>query len=84
MLFPFSFAQLTVTKRLCKKRPPPSSSSREVRLRVPIIFSAVYFSRGTLPTKKGERTGTLSLGVLATLFQLKLLGERGGIEGTRS
>ena len=30
------------------------SSSREVRIRVP-FFSVVYFSRGTLPPKKGKR-----------------------------
>ena len=33
------------------------SSSREVRIRVP-IFSVVYSSRKTLPTKKGVRKGT--------------------------
>ena len=32
------------------------SSSREVRIRVPTFFGFVYFSRGTLPTKKvGQR-----------------------------
>ena len=31
------------------------SSSSEVRIRVPFVFSVVYFSRGTLPTKKGKR-----------------------------
>ena len=34
------------------------SSSREVRIRVPFVFSVVYFSRRTLPTKKGVRKGT--------------------------
>ena len=34
------------------------SSSRELRIRVP-TFSVVYFSRGTLPTKKGERRALL-------------------------
>ena len=31
------------------------SSSREVRIRVPFPFSVVYFGRGTLPPKKGEK-----------------------------
>ena len=30
----------------------PRSSSREVRIRVPFLFSVVYFSRGTLPPKR--------------------------------
>ena len=34
------------------------SSSREVRIRVP-FFQDVYFSRGTLPTKKGVKKGTI-------------------------
>ena len=34
------------------------SSSREVRIRVPEFFAVVYFSRGTLPTKKGVKKGT--------------------------
>ena len=38
-------------------------SSREVRIRAP-FSSVVYFSRGTLPTKKGQK-GTLSLRDLA-------------------
>ena len=33
---------------------PSGSSSREVRIRVPFLFSVVYFSRGTLP-KKGAK-----------------------------
>ena len=34
----------------------PRSSNREARIRLPFLFSVVYFSRGTLPTKKhGER-----------------------------
>ena len=35
------------------------SSSREVRTRVRRFFLFVYFSRGTLPTKKGERRALL-------------------------
>ena len=42
------------------------SSSREDRLRVPLLFSVVYFSRGTLPTK---RTGKRALGDLEKLAQ---------------
>ena len=37
-------------------RPYPRSSSREVRIRVP-LFSVIYFSRGTLP-KKGSKGST--------------------------
>ena len=39
-----------VTKYTSKSR----SSSREVRVRVP-FFSVVYFSRGILPQKRGEK-----------------------------
>ena len=34
------------------------SSRFETRIRVPDFFLFVYFSRGTLPTKKGVRKGT--------------------------
>ena len=40
------------------RRSPTRSSSREVRIRVP-LFAAVYFSRGTLPTKKETVKGHL-------------------------
>ena len=33
----------------------PRSSSREVRIRVPTLFSVVYFCRGTRTTKQGVR-----------------------------
>ena len=33
------------------------TSSREVRIRVPFLFSVVYFSWGILPPKKGANTG---------------------------
>ena len=34
------------------------SSSREVRIRVPTFFLVVYFSRGTLAQKRGEKGTT--------------------------
>ena len=42
------------------KKKKSRSSSREVRIRVPDSFSAVYFTRGTLPPKsaKGHYWGT--------------------------
>ena len=40
------------------REPPTRSSSREVRIRVPFLFSVVHFSRGTLPKKRGEKGTT--------------------------
>ena len=46
-----------VPQRWTKFKSKTKSSSREVSIRVS-VFSVVYFSRGTLPKKKGKEKGT--------------------------
>ena len=62
-------------KRLGSHGFTPRSSSREVRISWYQLFSVVYFSGGTLPTKKGERKGT-QLGV--TVLHLDFRSEPQG------
>ena len=65
---------------ICLTTPATRSSSREVRIRAPDLFSVVYFSRGTLPKKKKwkppqKRNGDRALpGDLGKLLSRRRMG----------
>ena len=60
------------------------SSGREVRIRVPVVFSVVYFSRGTLLQQRNAKRALGDLVVFASLPNWPSQKEETGHWGLRS